>query len=90
MYDLENKINQAVFPGLQGGPHNHAIAGIATAMKQTTLPEFVEYQRQVSVILSKVYIKNPTYLSYAPCDLNRVRIRLNFLKFFSQKSDNFL
>ncbi|CAG4983206.1 unnamed protein product [Colias eurytheme] len=47
MYDLETKINQAVFPGLQGGPHNHAIAAIATAMKQATLPEFVDYQKQV-------------------------------------------
>lgn len=48
MYDFESKINQAVFPGLQGGPHNHAIAAIATAMKQATTPEFVEYQKQVS------------------------------------------
>uniref|UniRef100_A0A2A4IVQ6 Serine hydroxymethyltransferase n=1 Tax=Heliothis virescens TaxID=7102 RepID=A0A2A4IVQ6_HELVI len=47
MYDLENKINQSVFPGLQGGPHNHAIAAIATAMKQATTTEFVEYQKQV-------------------------------------------
>ncbi|GBP35682.1 Serine hydroxymethyltransferase, cytosolic [Eumeta japonica] len=47
MYDLESRINQAVFPGLQGGPHNHAIAAIATAMKQATTPEFVDYQKQV-------------------------------------------
>lgn len=47
MYDFEARINQAVFPGLQGGPHNHAIAGIATAMKQATTPEFKTYQEQV-------------------------------------------
>lgn len=47
MYDLESRINQAVFPGLQGGPHNHAIAGIATAMLQAKTPEFKEYQVQV-------------------------------------------
>jgi glycine hydroxymethyltransferase len=47
MYDIETKINQAVFPALQGGPHNHAIAAIATAMKQAQMPEFREYQEQV-------------------------------------------
>jgi hypothetical protein len=34
MYDYEDKINQAVFPGLQGGPHNHTITGLAVALKQ--------------------------------------------------------
>jgi len=47
MYDLENKINQAVFPCLQGGPHNNAIAAIATAFLQTMTPEFKKYQEQV-------------------------------------------
>lgn len=47
MYDLEAKINQAVFPGIQGGPHNHAIAGIATCMLQARMPEFKDYQTQI-------------------------------------------
>ena len=34
LYDYEDKINQAVFPGLQGGPHNHTITGLAVALKQ--------------------------------------------------------
>ena len=34
MYDLEEKINFAVFPGLQGGPHNHTIGALATCLKQ--------------------------------------------------------
>lgn len=47
MYNLESRINQAVFPGLQGGPHNNAIAAIATALKQAQSTEFVQYQKQV-------------------------------------------
>merc|ERR1712029_1243562 len=46
MYDLESRVNQAVFPALQGGPHNHAIAGVAVALRQARTPEFLEYQRQ--------------------------------------------
>ena len=49
MYDMEKKINDAVFPGLQGGPHNHAIAGVAVALKQAAQPDFVDYQKQVIV-----------------------------------------
>lgn len=33
-YNLEEKINFAIFPSLQGGPHNHAIAAVAVALKQ--------------------------------------------------------
>lgn len=47
MYDYEDKINFAVFPGLQGGPHNHTIGALATCLKQANTPEFVEYQKQV-------------------------------------------
>ncbi|KAK7078699.1 Serine hydroxymethyltransferase, cytosolic [Halocaridina rubra] len=47
MYDYEDKINQAVFPGLQGGPHNHQIAAVAVAMRQASLPSFKDYQQQV-------------------------------------------
>ncbi|OAY66547.1 Serine hydroxymethyltransferase, mitochondrial [Ananas comosus] len=47
MYDFEDKINAAVFPGLQGGPHNHTIAGLAVALKQATTQEYKAYQEQV-------------------------------------------
>ncbi|KJH46284.1 glycine hydroxymethyltransferase [Dictyocaulus viviparus] len=47
MYDLEEKIAAAVFPGLQGGPHNHTITGIAVALKQCLSQEFVNYARQI-------------------------------------------
>lgn len=40
-------INRAVFPGLQGGPHENAIAGIATALKEAQQPEFKTYAEQV-------------------------------------------
>ncbi|KAK9793736.1 hypothetical protein WJX73_005989 [Symbiochloris irregularis] len=47
LYDLEDRINFAVFPGMQGGPHNHTISGLACALKQAHTPEFKEYQEQV-------------------------------------------
>lgn len=47
LYDLEDRINFAVFPGLQGGPHNHTIAALATALKQAQSADFKAYQAQV-------------------------------------------
>jgi glycine hydroxymethyltransferase len=45
--EFENAINSAVFPGLQGGPHNHTIGALAVALKVAATPEFTEYQKQV-------------------------------------------
>ena len=47
MYDLENPINASVFPGHQGGPHNHTITALAVALHQAQQPEFKEYQQAV-------------------------------------------
>lgn len=44
---MDEKINFSVFPMLQGGPHNHTIAGIAFALKHAKTPGFAEYTRQV-------------------------------------------
>ncbi|GBF90374.1 serine hydroxymethyltransferase [Raphidocelis subcapitata] len=46
-YDYEDKIDFAVFPSLQGGPHNHQIGALAVALKYAATPEFAAYQKQV-------------------------------------------
>ncbi|XP_015943653.1 serine hydroxymethyltransferase 6 [Arachis duranensis] len=46
-YDFEEKINFAVFPSLQGGPHNNHIAALAIALKQVATPEYKAYMHQV-------------------------------------------
>ncbi|QAR32566.1 serine hydroxymethyltransferase [Geovibrio thiophilus] len=40
-------IDKAVFPGIQGGPHNHTTAAIAVALKEAMTPEFKEYGHQI-------------------------------------------
>lgn len=44
---LAKKINSAVFPGIQGGPLEHVIAGKAAAFKEALMPEFKEYSEQI-------------------------------------------
>jgi glycine hydroxymethyltransferase len=45
--ELEQQINDAVFPGLQGGPHENQIAAIATQLREIQTSEFKEYIQQV-------------------------------------------
>lgn len=47
MYNLEGPINTSVFPGHQGGPHNHTITALSVALKQAQTPDFHAYQSQV-------------------------------------------
>lgn len=46
-YELEDKMNFAVFPSVQGGPHNHQIGALAVALKQAMSPGFKAYAKQV-------------------------------------------
>jgi glycine hydroxymethyltransferase len=45
--DLPTLIDRSIFPGLQGGPHMHTIAGIAVALKEASTKEFREWAKQV-------------------------------------------
>ena len=45
--ELAKKIDSAIFPGSQGGPLMHVIAGKAVCLKEAMQPEFAEYQHQV-------------------------------------------
>ncbi|MDO8452800.1 MAG: serine hydroxymethyltransferase [bacterium] len=45
--ELADKVDKAVFPGLQGGPHNNTTAGIAQALYEASQPEFKKYAEQV-------------------------------------------
>lgn len=45
--ELADRINRAVFPGLQGGPHNHQIGAIAIMFFLAQKPEFKEQQKQI-------------------------------------------
>jgi glycine hydroxymethyltransferase len=45
--ELAKRVNSAIFPGIQGGPLMHVIAGKAVAFKEALTPEFKSYQAQV-------------------------------------------
>lgn len=76
---MENPINFSVFPGHQGGPHNHTIAALATALKQAATPEFKVYQEQVlknAKVLENEFIKKGYLLVSNGTDSHMVLVSL--------------
>merc|ERR1711998_620233 len=45
--DIKERIDMAVFPALQGGPHNHQIGALAAQLLEVNTPDFVEYSKHV-------------------------------------------
>ncbi len=45
--ELGEKVDKVIFPGMQGGPHNHTTAGIAVALKEAATPQFKAYGNQI-------------------------------------------
>lgn len=59
--DLPKKIDKAIIPGLQGGPHNHQTAAIAVALKEAMQPGFKKYGKQITAnaqVLAKYLLKH--------------------------------
>lgn len=61
--ELAEKIDKAVFPGLQGGPHDNQTAAIAVALKEASTPAFKKYAAQI-VKNSKVLAQELTKLGF--------------------------
>lgn len=63
--DVENLINRAVFPGLNGGPHNDTIAAVTVCLKMLKTDEFKIYAKKVienAKIIAEILIRNGFYL----------------------------
>jgi glycine hydroxymethyltransferase len=77
--NLALKIDRAVFPGLQGGPHINVIAAKAVAFKEAMTPEFKEYARQVvknAKVLAETLLNNGIKLVTGGTDNHLILIDL--------------
>ncbi len=77
--ELADKVDKTVFPGMQGGPHNHTTAGIAVALQEASTPQFKEYGMQIvrnSRALADSLMKNGIKLVTGGTDNHMILIDL--------------
>lgn len=81
--ELAKKINSAVFPGLQGGPLMHVIAGKAVAFGEALQPEFKTYAKQIvanAKVLAEVLVKRGLKITTGGTDCHLMVVDLTPLK----------
>lgn len=77
--ELPEKIDKTIFPGMQGGPHDHVTAAIAVALKEASSESFREYAKQIvrnSIALAEELNKNGIRLVTGGSDNHLILIDL--------------
>ena len=77
--EYADALDKAVFPGLQGGPHNHTTAGLAVALKEAQTQEFKKYAQEIvrnATTLAEELIKRGFRLSSGGTDNHLILIDL--------------
>ncbi|MFH1088683.1 MAG: serine hydroxymethyltransferase [Patescibacteria group bacterium] len=91
--ELAEKIDKAVFPGLQGGPHENTIAAIALCLESAKLPEFKTYIQQVvsnAKTLADVLAKNGLTICTGGTDNHLVLVDLRSIKLTGKEAETVL
>jgi len=91
--EIADKIDKAVFPGLQGGPLQNEIAGKAVALKEAQQKSFVNYQKQViknAQVLANILLKEGLDLVSGGTDNHLILINLTKLGFSGKKGQEAL
>ncbi|MFH1460866.1 MAG: serine hydroxymethyltransferase [Patescibacteria group bacterium] len=86
--EIAEKIDKAVFPGLQGGPLMNEIAGKAIALKEAQTKSFVQYQKQIlknAQVLAKVFLEQGLDLVSGGTDNHLILVNLTKLGLSGKK-----
>jgi glycine hydroxymethyltransferase len=77
--EFATRIDKSVFPGLQGGPHEHTIAAMAVSLREAAAPAFIEYTKQVvknAQILAEVLMREGVRLISSGTDTHLLLLDL--------------
>lgn len=91
--EIAKKIDKTIFPGIQGGPLMHIIAGKAVALKEALSPEFREYQEQViknAHVLSEELMKNGLRIVSGGTDNHLILVDLSNLDINGKEAEELL